>query len=186
MKLYCDKTGSALVLTVIVIAVITVLAASLLNITMSQLRIKKSYSEVRKSFYLSEDGLNNAYLRIYDLICEASEDSLEKAGDYLELHPDDLTGASDMFANNYKLYMTANAADRIESGGNPHTEAVNKGEIVFIGSRLTVRVRSKYSGESKVEKYTAADIIISVPDYSDTKSGDTDFTKLLYFDNFQT
>jgi hypothetical protein len=185
VKIY-DKKGSALVLVIIIISVVTSMAVSLLSITLTQLQIKKSYGEVIKAFYLSEDGLNSTYLKIYNLIYRASDDSLEKAGDYLKMYPDDLIGASNTFEKNYKLYIESNAAGCVKSTGNPLIEVLNSGRIVFIDDRLTLRVRSKYENKSKVEKYTAVDIIILIPGYLDTKSGNTDFTGFLHFENFQT
>lgn len=185
MKIY-DKKGSAMVLVVIIIAVVTSMAVSLLNITLIQLQIKKSYGEVIKSFYLSEDGLNSTYLKIYNLICRAWEDSLEKAADYLNMNPDDLNGASNTFEKNYKLYIISNAAGCVKSTGNPSVEVLNGERIVFIDDRLTIRVRSKYKSKSKVEKYTVVDIIILIPGYSDTELEDTDFTDFFHFENFQS
>lgn len=183
MRLSSNK-GSILVLTIIIIAVITALGASVLNITMNHLQIKKSNSELKKCFYLSEDGLNNAYLRVYDLIYEASEDSLDVAEEYLKLHPDDVSGASNVFVNNYKLHIINNVISRIRDNSNPNTEVINTGVLTFIQNKLKVRVTSRYISNTKVEKFTSADIIILVPKYSDIVEGKTDNKALIYMDNF--
>lgn len=179
-----NKMGSTLILAVIIIALITVLGMSILNISMNHYKIKKSNTEVKKAFYNSEDGLNRAYLRIFDLICEASENSVEKADEYLELHSDDYSGASNIFINNYKLYILSYIINRVYNTDNPYTEVVNKSSLMFVNDELTVKIKSKYLSETGIEKSSAADIIISMPDYIDIKAGTINYVSLICFGRF--
>ncbi len=183
-RLKSSNDGSTLVLLVIIIAFTAVLGISILNISMNNYKIKKSNNELKKAFYISEDGLNKAYLRIYDLICEASEDSVEVADDYLIYYPEDYSGASGVFISNYKLYILSCIRNRVFSSGNPHTEVIGAGNLVFINDKLTVMVKSKYMSDLGIEKSIAADIIILVPDFNKIKSGETDLFTLLFFNGF--
>lgn len=183
-KKVIDESGSTLVLLMIIIATIILMGTSLLNITMSQFKIRKSNSDIKRAFYISETGLNNAYLRVYDLICEAAEGSVNKADEYLITKPDDLEGSSNLFKSNYKLYITNNISSRVYDNSNPYIDIVNETGLSFINEKLIVKVNSKYLSESGIEKSTAAEIIISVPDYIETKANLTDFTTLIQFINF--
>jgi Tfp pilus assembly protein PilX len=179
-----NKKGSVLVLVVIIIAAITVLGATILNITMIHMQIKKSNSELKRSFYLSEDGINNAYLRVNDLISEAIENSIDVADDYLKAHTDDIRGASRIFVNNYKLYIINNVVSRINDNSNPYTDVLNVTELTFMQDKLKVNVSSKYISEFNVEKFTSADIIIAIPNYQDIVDGNADISTLIIMDNF--
>ncbi len=183
-KVTNEEEGSTLVLLVMIIAAVILMGTSLLNITMSELNIKQFNSEIKRAFYISESGLNNAYLRLYDLICEASGYSLNKADEYLLSVPGDIAGASNLFEDSYKLYIINNINEGVYDGGNPHTDMTNKGKLSFLEGMLTVKVNSKYVSESGIEGNTNADIIIMVPDYSKTKTGMTDFTSLIKFNGF--
>lgn len=179
-----NENGSTLVLLVIIIGVIILIGTSLLNITVSQYKIKKSNSEIKRAFYIAEYGLNDAYLRVYDLIYEAAENSVSKADEYLLTYPDDLNGASLLFKNNYKLYILNNAVNTVYDNKNPTTSVTNKVGLAFISDKLTIKVNSKFILESGIEKIISADIVISVPDYTETKNELTDFILLLQLKNF--
>jgi hypothetical protein len=47
-----------------------------------------------------------------------------------------------------------------------------------------VKVKSKYLSESGIEKSSAADIIISIPNYNDTKAGTINYFSLICFGRF--
>lgn len=178
------NSGSTLILVVIIIALITVLGMSILNISMNHYKIMQSNSEVKKAFYMAEDGLNRAYLRIFDLICEASEDSVEKADEYLEQNPEDYSSASNIFINNYKLYILSFIKNRAYNSDNPYTEVVNKSSLVFVNDELTVEIKSKYLSKTGIEKSLVADIIISIPNYADIKAGTINYISLICFRRF--
>lgn len=179
-----NNKGSVLILLTIILAVITVLGFTSMHITLTQYQIRKSNSAVKKAFYLSENGLNHAYLQVFDIICEAASDSVNKSDEFLMAEPGDFDGASDLFYSNYKLYIVSNAVNRVCSSSNPQIKISNRSGLMFINGKLTIRVSSRYLSESGIKKITAADIIILIPDYEKTKSGATDFTSLLYFNNF--
>lgn len=179
-----NKKGSVLVLVIIIIAIITVLGASILNITMIHMQIKKSNSELKKAFYLSEDGLNNTYLRVCDLICEASKNSIYVVDKHLKLHTDDVNEASQVFVDNYKLYIINNVVRHINDNSNPYIGVMNVTKLTFIQDELKVSVMSKYISEFKVEKITSADVIISIPNYQDVLDGNIDVSTLINVENF--
>lgn len=179
-----NENGSTLVLLVIITAVIILIGTSLLNITVSQYKIRKSNSEVKRAFYMSEAGLYKAYVRVLELLCEAVDDSISKADEYLLTMPEDLSGASLLFKNNYKHYIIKNVINAVYDSSNPHTDVTNKANLAFISDKLIVKISSKYISDVGIEKTTAADVVISVPDYAETKNGLTDINLLMQFINF--
>ncbi|MGD9567344.1 MAG: hypothetical protein AB7V48_03310 [Sedimentibacter sp.] len=179
-----NKHGSTLVLLVIIIASLILLGTLLLSITVSQYKIRKSNSDVKRAFYISENGLNEAYLRVLDLMCEAADESIIKADEYISAMPDDLIGASVLFKNNYKQCILNNIVNTIYDNSNPYTDVTNNVGLAFISGKLTVKISSKYITKSGIEKTTSVDIVISVPEYVETKNNLIDFTALLMFNNF--
>lgn len=73
-KLKNDK-GSTLVLLVMAIAIISLLGTSILGVTMMNYKIKKTNTDLKYSFYMSESGLDNAYAESYALMLEALKES---------------------------------------------------------------------------------------------------------------
>jgi len=177
-----EKRGSVMVLVVVIIAAVTVIASIMLSVAMGQLKIRKFNSELRRAFYLSEDGLNSTYSNIYELICDACEKSLRMADEYLTDNPDD-EKAEEVFENSYKRYMRDNIF-RCVSGQNPRTEIVNRGNLTFTDGKLTIRVSSVYIFESGTEKRTSADIIVCIPSYAEVRSGTTESERQLYYAGF--
>lgn len=178
-----NKDGSTLLLMVMIIAAVIMLGTTLLGITMSQYKIRKSNSDIRRAFYLSETGINEAYLDVYDLINIASNHALLKAEEHLSLNSDDITGATDIFKSNYKQYVINNVLNYINNNGNPKIKVVTD-SLKFENEKLIIKVSSKYISSGGVEKTIAADIIISIPDFVEVMSGNMDYFKLLDMTNF--
>ncbi len=178
-----NNKGSTLVLLVIVIAIVIVLGVSILNISMMQYELKRFNTESKKTFYMSETGLNVAFVDAYGLMEEATEVSLEKAEEYLFLFPLNEMEAENIFEESYKLYVTANLENRVYRGLNPIVEVTNGGTLVFIDDKLTANVMSKYNSEN-VEKTACVDLIILVPGYYDVKNNVFDLHDYLEFDNW--
>lgn len=167
----------------IILGVIMMLGFTCLHITSTQYQIRKSNSEVKKAFYMSESGLNYAYVQVYELICEAAADSVDKADEFLLSYYDDSEGAANLFYNSYKMNVSRNVYNRVKLSSNPVVKVIACSGL-FMGGKLTVRISSKYISDSGIVRSTFADIIILVPDYQKTKTGAIDFTSLLYFNNF--
>ncbi len=178
-----EKKGSVMVLVVVIIAAVTVIVSLMLSVAMGQFKIRKSNSELRKAFYLSEDGLNRTYSNIYELICDACEKSLRMADEYLTDNPDDDETAKEVFENSYKRYMLDNIF-RCVSGQNPRTEIANRRNLTFMDGRLTIRVSSIYISESGTEKRTSVDIIVCIPSYAEVRSGISESERQLYYAGF--
>ncbi|HBV68392.1 MAG TPA: hypothetical protein DEF04_09545 [Clostridiales bacterium] len=178
-----DKRGSVMVLVVVIVAAVTVIASLMLSVAMGQFRIRKSNSELRKAFYLSEDGLNRTYSNIYELMCDAREKGLRLADEYLTDNPDDDEGAEEIFVNSYKRYILDNVSG-CAKGQNPRTEIINRRNLTFLGGRLIVIVSSVYISESGTEKRTYADIVVCIPSYAEVRSGAKESEMLLYYAGF--
>lgn len=178
-----NKDGSTMLLMVMIIAAVIMLGTTLLGITMSQYKIRKSNSDIRRAFYLSETGINEAYLDFYDLINIASNKALLKAEEHLSLNPDDITGAINIFKSNYKQYVINNALSYINNNGNPKIKVVTD-SLYFTNEKLNIKVSSKYISSGGIEKTIAADIIILIPDFVEAMSGNMDYFKLLDMTNF--
>jgi len=177
-----DK-GSTLVLLVIVMTIIIALGVSILDIAMMQYNIKKYNTEAKQSFYMSETGLNEAFVDAYKLIGEATEDSLIKAEEYLLLFPLNESEAESIFKANYKLYITVNLRNRVLKSSNPAVEVTNENPLVFVDDMLTANVMSKYNSVN-IEKITFVDLIILVPGYYYIKNNVFDISDYIMFDNW--
>lgn len=175
--------GSTLVILVIVIAIVIVLGVSILNISMMQYELKRFNTESKKNFYMSETGLNLAYVDACKLASDAVEDSLDKANEYLLLYPLNEMEAENIFNVNYKSYITANLENSVYRGSNPTVEITNGGTLLFIGDKLTANVKSKYNSEN-IEKTTCVDLIILVPSYYYIKNNSADLLNYVSFDNW--
>lgn len=181
--MFKDKDGSTLLLMVMIIVTVILLGTTLLGITMSQYKIRKANSEIKRVFYLSETGINESYLDVYSLIYTASNYSLIKAEEYLISNPDDITEATNIYKTNYKQYVIKNVLSYINNNGNPQIKVVNTGNLYFINEKLTVKVSSKYISIVGIEKTIDADIIVYVPDFIKARSGNIEVFKLLDMTN---
>jgi len=179
-----SKCGSTLILLVITIAITAVLGASLLIVTMMNFKIKKANTEIRQSFYMSESGLNIAYIDAYKLVSDSIYDSMEKAQDYLQLYPSNDEEAKNIFINNYKLFITGQINNRITKTSNPFVKITNVGTLLFIIDELTVCIHSKYINESNIVKTTSVNLIIQVPDYNYIITNLIDISTLISLENW--
>src|SRR5690606_20883831 len=98
-----NNKGSTLLFLVIVIALIIVLGASVLNIVIKQYEIKMFNTDDKQSYYMSETGLNEAYVRSCVLINESISESLQDAEEYLFINPLNEIEAENIFDTEYKL-----------------------------------------------------------------------------------
>ena len=178
-----NNKGSTLILLIIVMAIIIALGVSVLDITVMQHNVKIFNTEAKQSFYMAETGLNVAYVDAYGLMEEATEDSLEKAEEYLFLFPLNEIEAENIFKENYKLYITANLENCVYKGSNPVVEITNGGTLLFVGDKLTANVKSKYNSEN-IEKTACVDLIILVPGYYEIKNNSADLLNYISFDNW--
>jgi hypothetical protein len=177
-----DK-GSALVLLTIIIALITVMGSAALSLTFSYFQIKKSYSEIRRSFYMSEKGLDAAYSNCHEVIKNAVCYSLPIAEDYLELYPSEMNEAESVFKENYKLYIL-NHMSEIKSTYNPSIEISNEDALAFTGESLTADIASCYISEKDVKQSVGYQLVVKVPMLSDVSMSTENFTFLISTENW--
>ena len=86
LKRISNNKGSTMVLLVVAIAVISLLGTSILGVTMMNYKIKKTNSDLKYSFYMSETGLDIAYAEAYAVILQAVEDANDAAQKEFERH----------------------------------------------------------------------------------------------------
>jgi len=166
-----NNKGSVAILLVIIMALISALGASLLNVVYGNYQIKMFNKERKRSFYLSEKGLFESYVVIKGLINEAINNSLEKAEEYLEEYPLNEEAAQDIFILNYKQYIISNIQRKLATRANPSVEIRNEENLVFVDEVLCVLLRSTYTSENNVVEITWVDIIITVPEFNHIRNG---------------
>ncbi|MBP1927326.1 hypothetical protein J2Z76_003223 [Sedimentibacter acidaminivorans] len=176
--------GSTLVLLIITISITMMLGASLLVVTMMNFKINKANSEIKQASYMSESGLNSAYVDAYDLVNNAIVDSVEKVEEYIKINPFNVTDAENVFANNYKLFITGQITNKINDNNNPYIQVINVDKLAFGIDKLTVCVQSKYYSDTNVFKTSSVDIIIQVPDYNDAIDNTIDISNVLKLENW--
>ncbi len=176
--------GSALVLLIITISITMMLGASLLVVTMMNYKISKANSEIKQASYMSETGLNSAYVDAYDLVNNAIIDSVEKVEEYTKIYPFNFTEAENLFANNYKLFITTQITNEINDNNNPYVQVINVDRLAFGIDKLTVCVQSKYYTDTNVLKKSSVDLIIQVPDYNDAVNNTIDISNVIKLENW--
>ena len=181
-----NNKGSTLVLLVIVIALVIVLGASVLNVSVNQYAIKKFNIDSKQAFYISETGLNEAYVKACVLIDESIIKAVQMAEDYLLLNPSNKNEADNIFMANYKIYLRTNIGNRIEIAANPSVEIWNDDTLVFIDDALTVILKSSYLHENNIDKVTGVELVISVPDFNDVSEGIYDVKNYICFKNWNS
>lgn len=82
-KKLCNQNGSTLVMLVIAIGIISMLGTSILGVTMMNYKIKKTNTDIKEAFYLSESGLDKTYANAYDYVQEAVQESNELAKEFI-------------------------------------------------------------------------------------------------------
>ncbi|WP_326908284.1 hypothetical protein [Sedimentibacter sp. MB31-C6] len=179
-----DK-GSTLILLVIIISLISVTGLSIMSVTMTQYEIRKSNSEIKRTFYMSENGLNYAYVDIYYLIETTIEESEKTADDFINENPSNQIEGENIFYNNFKKNIINKIVKKNYNYPNTYIEVTNKDILAFDNNRLLVKVSSKYISGRGIEKIISADFIIVVPSFYEVKSNDLKLLDLLSIDNWQ-
>lgn len=175
-----SKKGSVLLLVTIITGAMLMLGFTCMQVASTQYKIRKNNSEVKRAFYMSEDGLNYAYAQVYELICEAVTDSIDKSDEFLLHYPDDFQEAENLFYNNYKFNISGSIHNRVKLNSNPLVK-VTYCSGMFTEGELTMNISSKYVSDSGIMKTTLAGISVMIPDYKKIRTGEIDFTSLLYF-----
>ncbi|QXM06000.1 pilus assembly PilX N-terminal domain-containing protein [Crassaminicella indica] len=67
-KIFTTKRGSALILVLIVLTILSILGISILTLSMSNYKIKITDQNVKTAFYLAESGLEEAYAKVGKVI----------------------------------------------------------------------------------------------------------------------
>ena len=182
-----NNKGSTMVLLVIIIALIIILGTSVLSVAVKQYEIKRVSIESKQCFYMSERGLNEAYVKSCALIDESIGDALQLVENYLIINPLDLIGAKNIFIANYRIYIGTNIKDRIEFSANPSVAVWNDRPLMFDDNdMLRLILKSKYINENKVDRTTGVDLVISVPDYGDVADGAYDVRDYIEFQNWNS
>jgi hypothetical protein len=181
-----NNKGSTMVLLIIVIALIIVLGTSVLNVAVKQYEIKKFNIDSKQAFYISETGLNEAFVKSCALIDESTIKALQMAEEHLLLNPLNRIEAENIFIMSYKGYLRANIENKIEAASNPSVEIWNDDTLCFIDDALTVVLKSSYLHENNIDKITGVELVISVPDFNDVSDGSYDARNYIQFQNWNS
>lgn len=181
-----NNKGSTLVLLVIVISLVIVLGTAVLNVVIKQYEIKRFHTDAKQSFYMSETGLNEAYMMTCVLINESIIKAVQMAEEYLTVYPLNIVEAKNIFDTNYKLNVKSNIRNRIDTFVNPSVEIRDNDTLLFIDNVITVLIRSSYMHENNVEKLTWVELIISVPEFNDVLDGMYNADDYIEFKNWNS
>lgn len=213
MKKYFNNNGSTMILLVMAIAIISLLGTSILGVTMMNLKIKKTNTEIKQSFYLSESGLDNSYANAYKLVLESVKQSNDDAKDFIdEFKPDNIEflknnlpyslcmdstteigedglshevysfkegeikiQAGKIFKDNFETNVKNNIVSRIKTavGENPIVNITNEGSLIFNSNELVVAIDSMYKNDNNIQKTTAVNLVIEVPNYNEPYTVET-------------
>jgi len=183
-KFFIRNHGSTFIVLILTIAITMSLGASLLVVTMMNFKINKVNSEIKQSLYMSETGLNNAYVDAYDLVNNAIIDSVEKVDNYIKIYPSNITEAENVFINSYKLFVTGQIINKIYDNNNPYVQVIDVENLAFDIDKLPVCIQSKYYTDNNILKTTSVNLIIKVPDYNDVINNTIDISNLLKLENW--
>jgi len=178
-----NNKGSTMVLLVIVIALVIVLGVSVLNIAVKQYAINKFNIDSKQAFYISETGLNEAYVKSCVLIDESINKALQLTDDYFSINSFN-EEAENIFITNYKINIRTNIQNRIEIEANPSVQVWND-SLVFIDNILRLILKSSYY-HNDIEKVTGVELIISVPDFREVSEGVYDVRDYIRFKNWNS
>ena len=181
-----NNKGSTLVLLIIIISLVVVLGTAVLNVVIKQYEIKRFHTDAKQSFYMSETGLNEAYIRTCTLIDESIIKAVQMAEDYLIVYPLNIVEAENIFDTNYRLNVKSNIKSRIETSQNPSVEIRNSSTLLFIDNVITVLIRSSYMHENNVEKLTWVELIVRVPVFDDVIDGMYNADDYIEFKNWNS
>jgi len=169
-----NNKGSTLVLLVMAIAVISLLGTSILGVTMMNLKIKKANTEIKKSFYLSESGLDKAYDKLNGFVLEAiikGNNAAQTFTEGLNNEFDKLSGF--LLVDNTQMYTIEpeynNCIKFVHDDGTyslkiDETEIEKKEKFEFEKEYMTYLSESKITNELSGD-YGDADLLVAVKDY---------------------
>lgn len=84
IKILKSKKGSALLFVLIAISVLSMLGVSLLSLAVSGLKLKIAEKNIKEGQYMSESGLDQAYVLASEVVKEAISLGKEKIDEYIE------------------------------------------------------------------------------------------------------
>lgn len=78
-RVYRDERGSSLVMTIIAMAFISILAATVIAMTVTNIRLKQSQKKSQENFYNADSIVDAIRAGLYDLAAESAEEAYEDA-----------------------------------------------------------------------------------------------------------
>ncbi|KPU28071.1 hypothetical protein TR13x_01655 [Caloranaerobacter sp. TR13] len=186
-----NNKGSTLVLLMIIMAILSLLGVTILTISVTNFKFKMVNSKVKKNFYMTEAGLDEAYIIVKNLIIEAIEEGnksvedfianldLEEGSIYIKedgtIDLDALNQAqNELFKDTYKAYVLDNIKNRLENSDNytieldgikPQIEVLND-FLSFSEDKLELDIESTFINDG-IEKKIKTSLIISIPNYNE-------------------
>lgn len=137
-----DNKGSTLVMLVMAVAIISLLGTSILGVTMMNYKIKKTNSEIKYSFYMSESGLDRAYAEAYSVILKAVDEANKASQEKInEFDIDKLTELS------------------LDPAGNAYIIEDSDGDGVYEYKQDAIKALAKEAFETRYIEIVKTDII---------------------------
>lgn len=191
LKYIANNKGSTLVMLMIIMTILTLLGVTILTISVTNFKFKVINSEVKRNFYITEAGLDEAYNITKNLIKEAIEEGNKSVDDFImdldlgegsiyikEDGTIDLEALNqvqnELFKDAYKTYVLKNIKNRLENSNNytiesdgikPQIRVLND-SFSFSEDKLELDIESTFI-KDEIEKKIKVSLIISVPNYNE-------------------
>ncbi|KGG81443.1 hypothetical protein Y919_00330 [Caloranaerobacter azorensis H53214] len=191
VKYINNNKGSSLVFLMIIMTVLILLGVTILTISVTNFKFKMINSKVKKNFYMTEAGLDEAYIIVKNLIIEAIEEGNKSVDDFimdLDLEEGSIymkedgtvdlealnQAQNELFKDVYKNYILKNIKSRLENSNNYTIESKGiKPQICilndisyFSDDRLKLDIESTFKRD-EIEKKIKVSFVIGVPDYNE-------------------
>ncbi|WP_427339176.1 hypothetical protein [Caloranaerobacter sp. DY30410] len=191
VKYINNNKGSSLVFLMIIMTVLILLGVTILTISVTNFKFKMINSKVKKNFYMTEAGLDEAYIIVKDLIIEAIEEGNKSVDDFimnLDLEEGSIyikedgtidlealnQAQNELFKDAYKTYVLNNIKNRLENSNNytiesdgikPQIRILND-IFSFSEDKLKLDIESTFT-KDEIEKKIKVSFVIGVPDYNE-------------------
>lgn len=177
-KIYIRNKGSALIFLIIIVSITLAFSSVVLTLAALNYKMKKINSNLERAFYLSEAGLEEAYILSRNFSRTAIEYSNFQVIESKEdIEIDNYDKLNRIFQSSFRNYITGESLDNMTTTGladllnNNNSYLINKdghpivfAEVIEKSDYFLVEIRSVCEYE-RVVRETALELKINVPFY---------------------